>query len=185
MKYWDPSVSLSQKLHIFATQQIPVLATFPSDPQFFTRLEEAPHNFFAKLGVLRQGKWCASHQMKFFCYFFVLFSFLLTWLLNHHGEIGTKTSHVTLNEFKWTVNLKWKLSLLSDGSRQMFFIQIFQAVHGAGADLHGLTFLTTLLHPRSVGQIRLKSKDPLDPPVIDPNYLDDPEDVEHLLYGTD
>ena len=48
-----------------------------------------------------------------------------------------------------------------------------------------LTFLTTLLHPRSVGQIRLKSKDPLDPPVIDPNYLDDPEDVEHLLYGTD
>ena len=55
MKYWDLSVFLRQKLYVFATQQIPVLATFPilfhSDPQFFTRLEEAPHNFFAKLGV--------------------------------------------------------------------------------------------------------------------------------------
>ncbi|XP_052710386.1 glucose dehydrogenase [FAD, quinone]-like [Crassostrea angulata] len=40
-----------------------------------------------------------------------------------------------------------------------------------------------LLHPKSRGTIRLQSTDPFDPPLIDPNYLDHPDDVKDLLKG--
>ncbi len=62
-------------------------------------------------------------------------------------------------------------------------LQIFRALHGMEANLHGVTFLPTLLHPRSEGRIFLGSANPLDPPKIDPNYLDHSQDVENLLFG--
>ncbi|XP_048768051.1 glucose dehydrogenase [FAD, quinone]-like isoform X2 [Ostrea edulis] len=40
-----------------------------------------------------------------------------------------------------------------------------------------------LLHPKSKGTIRLRSRDPFDPPLIDPNYLDHPDDAKILLKG--
>lgn len=40
-----------------------------------------------------------------------------------------------------------------------------------------------LLHPKSKGTIRLQSSDPFDPPLIDPNYLDHPDDVKAFLRG--
>lgn len=40
-----------------------------------------------------------------------------------------------------------------------------------------------LLHPKSRGTIQLQSSDPLDPPLIDPNYLDHPDDLKALLKG--
>lgn len=40
-----------------------------------------------------------------------------------------------------------------------------------------------LLHPKSRGTIRLQSTDPFDPPLIDPNYLDHPDDIKDLLKG--
>jgi len=39
----------------------------------------------------------------------------------------------------------------------------------------------SLAKPNSVGNIKLKSRDYNDPPLIDPNYLDDPTDVPRLL----
>ncbi|KAI0749699.1 GMC oxidoreductase [Daedaleopsis nitida] len=42
--------------------------------------------------------------------------------------------------------------------------------------LHGV-----LLRPTSTGTIRLKSRDPQEPPVIDPNYLSSPNDVAVLV----
>ncbi|XP_062603385.1 alcohol dehydrogenase [acceptor]-like isoform X1 [Saccostrea cucullata] len=42
-----------------------------------------------------------------------------------------------------------------------------------------------LLHPKSRGTIRLQSTDPFDAPLIDPNYLDHPDDMKTLLKGID
>lgn len=40
-----------------------------------------------------------------------------------------------------------------------------------------------LLRPRSRGSVRLRSDDPLDPPLIELPNLDDPTDVERLVEG--
>ncbi len=47
----------------------------------------------------------------------------------------------------------------------------------------GVSILPTLLHPRSRGEVRLASADPLAPPVIDPNFLSDEKDLEQLVKG--
>ena len=49
----------------------------------------------------------------------------------------------------------------------------------------GVTLATVVLQPRSVGEVRLSSADPLAPPEIDPRYLTDPEgyDARILLEG--
>ncbi len=50
---------------------------------------------------------------------------------------------------------------------------------------HGLTLAVVLLQPRSVGTVTARSRDPLDPPAIDPRYLTDPsgQDVRTLIHG--
>jgi len=47
----------------------------------------------------------------------------------------------------------------------------------------GCTLNTYYLRPRSRGSVRLKSADPADPPLIDPNYLADPHDLEMMVKG--
>ncbi|XP_052710371.1 glucose dehydrogenase [FAD, quinone]-like isoform X2 [Crassostrea angulata] len=48
----------------------------------------------------------------------------------------------------------------------------------------GIFFTTNiLLQPKSRGTIRLQSTDPFDPPLIDPNYLDHPDDITNFLKG--
>jgi choline dehydrogenase-like flavoprotein len=46
---------------------------------------------------------------------------------------------------------------------------------------HGAAISPVGLYPRSRGRVRLASADPFAPPVIDPNLLDVPEDMEPLL----
>ena len=45
------------------------------------------------------------------------------------------------------------------------------------------TLAPTLLHPRSRGYVKLRSTDPSDPPLIQPNYLSAREDVDILIEG--
>ncbi len=47
----------------------------------------------------------------------------------------------------------------------------------------GVTLHAVLLRPRSVGWVRLRSADPSDPPLINPNYLGEESDVRHLVQG--
>lgn len=48
---------------------------------------------------------------------------------------------------------------------------------------HGYTLMTCHLHPRSRGRIQLQSADPLNDPLIDPNYLSVASDLEALVIG--
>ncbi|XP_070540936.1 alcohol dehydrogenase [acceptor]-like isoform X2 [Ptychodera flava] len=47
----------------------------------------------------------------------------------------------------------------------------------------GCLFLVGLLHPKSVGNLRLRSRDPVDYPIIDPHYLENPDDVKTMIRG--
>jgi choline dehydrogenase-like flavoprotein len=47
----------------------------------------------------------------------------------------------------------------------------------------GVTLNSTLMRPRSRGTVRLKSADPRDAPLIDPNYWEDPYDREVSIKG--
>jgi choline dehydrogenase len=46
-----------------------------------------------------------------------------------------------------------------------------------------LTVLPTLIYPKSRGEVRLASSDPLAAPRIDPHYLEEPDDARLLLEG--
>ena len=47
----------------------------------------------------------------------------------------------------------------------------------------GFSIMPVLLHPRSRGALTLASKSPFDPPLIDPNFLADRQDIDILLEG--
>ena len=55
------------------------------------------------------------------------------------------------------------------------------AQHLKGDDQWTTAILPTLLHPKSKGEITLASRDPLDHPLINPNYLAEKEDVRKLV----
>ena len=48
---------------------------------------------------------------------------------------------------------------------------------------HGLSVHACLLHPKSVGQLKLASADPMEPPLIDPAFLTHPDDIKTLIEG--
>ncbi|XP_064610228.1 L-sorbose 1-dehydrogenase-like [Liolophura sinensis] len=48
---------------------------------------------------------------------------------------------------------------------------------------NGFNLLPILLHPKSQGTVKLKSADPHEDPLIDPNYLDHPDDVRVMMEG--
>lgn len=54
---------------------------------------------------------------------------------------------------------------------------------GAATPEHGYTLGVALVRPRSRGTLRLAEPDISTPPLIDPNYLDDPRDLEALTNG--
>lgn len=46
-----------------------------------------------------------------------------------------------------------------------------------------ITIAPVLLHPKSTGEVKLKSSNPLDEPIIDPKYLSNKDDVFTLIKG--
>ncbi|XP_035224978.1 LOW QUALITY PROTEIN: uncharacterized protein LOC118197557 [Stegodyphus dumicola] len=61
--------------------------------------------------------------------------------------------------------------------------EVFQSVYGPYEGKPWLGCLSHLLQPRSRGTIRLRSTDPYDSPFIDPNYFDDPQDIQDVVDG--
>lgn len=56
----------------------------------------------------------------------------------------------------------------------------FLAEHG---NIEGFNFIVSITNPKSRGTVRLKSSDPFDYPLIDPQYLTDKRDVENFIGG--
>jgi choline dehydrogenase len=50
-------------------------------------------------------------------------------------------------------------------------------------DMDSFTIMPTLVKPKSSGEIKLRDKNPLSQPIIDPMYLKDPRDVKVLIEG--
>jgi choline dehydrogenase len=67
---------------------------------------------------------------------------------------------------------------------QFHFAPVYFINHGfTRPQGHGFMIGPTLIHPKSRGCIQLRSADPLAAPLIQPQYLSDPEDLEILLAG--
>lgn len=67
---------------------------------------------------------------------------------------------------------------------QLLFAPAFFMEHGfQNPDGHGFSMGPTLIRPRSRGEISLRSADPLQPPIIQPNYCSEPNDMRLLLEG--
>jgi choline dehydrogenase len=67
---------------------------------------------------------------------------------------------------------------------QLFFAPAYYLNHGFWRpEGHGFTVVAALLRPQSRGCISLASSDPLDPPVIQPDYLREAADLQTLLEG--
>lgn len=70
---------------------------------------------------------------------------------------------------------------------QWHFIPIYFTDHGQkllpAFKHYAYTLLTCYLHPKSRGEITLQSSDPLIPPNINPNYLDNNDDLDMLITG--
>jgi len=62
-------------------------------------------------------------------------------------------------------------------------VKTWDAVHANPPSTEGLTIFPVLLHPRSRGTVRLRSSDPDEPPLINPNYLAEDIDVKILAEG--
>lgn len=45
------------------------------------------------------------------------------------------------------------------------------------------SLFATLVRPKSRGWLRLRSADPSDPPIIDPQYYNHPDDVKVMIEG--
>ena len=68
------------------------------------------------------------------------------------------------------VQLHFVIALMDDHGRRLHW--------GYGYSCH-----VCLLRPKSVGQVGLKSADPYDAPLIDPNFFGDPTDLDGMLRG--
>jgi choline dehydrogenase len=67
---------------------------------------------------------------------------------------------------------------------ELLFAPSFFVDHGFGNPPgHGFTIGVVLLHPESTGSLKLRSANPTDAPLIDPNYLSSENDVQVMIAG--
>jgi choline dehydrogenase len=67
---------------------------------------------------------------------------------------------------------------------QLYFAPAYYIEHGfVRPPGHGFSLGVCLLRPRSHGEITLASRDPLQPPRVQPRYLEDPADLPPLIAG--
>jgi choline dehydrogenase len=103
---------------------------------------------------------------------------LAAWLLRGRGPL-------TSNVAEAAAFVRTEGSLRAPDLELIFAPVLFEEEGTVPPSQDGVTLATVVLQPRSVGEVRLSSRDPLAPPEIDPRYLSDPEgyDARILLEG--
>ncbi|XP_013405466.1 uncharacterized protein LOC106170227 isoform X3 [Lingula anatina] len=101
--------------------------------------------------------------------------------LKHVTLAGGKNPEVELFMILGTYGSSGKKDLNPFFQAMHFKPEVFEAIHGGRAGMHGFSIFPILLHPKSRGTIRLKSTDPFEHPEIDPHYLEHPDDVKVMV----
>lgn len=60
---------------------------------------------------------------------------------------------------------------------------VYQQIYGPYENKTILWCLSSMLHPKSNGYVSIRSSSPYDPPVIDPNYFEHPDDIKDTISG--
>ncbi|GBL80370.1 hypothetical protein AVEN_244581-1, partial [Araneus ventricosus] len=92
------------------------------------------------------------------------------------------------------VSARWKVEGQGGRKRSLFSFmnlttnfmpedEAYDTIFGPYENDSMLFCCAQLLHPKSRGTVRLQSSDPYDPPLIDPNYFDDPSDIDNVVAG--
>lgn len=106
------------------------------------------------------------------------FANLARWLVRRRGPL-------TSNVAEAAAFVRTSADMSAPDLELVFAPVLFEEEGLVRPSRHGVTIASVLLQPRSVGEVRLSSPDPDDPPVIDPCYLTDPggHDVAVLTDG--
>ena len=98
------------------------------------------------------------------------------WFAKREGKLTSNfaESHAFVNLFTDSivpdVQLEFVIGLVDDHSRKLHY--------GHGYSIH-----SSIMHPKSRGTIRLADANPVNAPLIDPNYLSHPDDLQVMLLG--
>lgn len=109
---------------------------------------------------------------------------LVQWLITHKGALTVSPleayAFMTINGAK-SVNLQFHFAPLHIGDAQNN-VDVYNTKTYPTVD--GYTILPSLVKPKSRGYVALKSANPLDEPIIQPNFLSEEEDLKTLVDGT-
>ncbi len=103
---------------------------------------------------------------------------LVRWLLGGRGPLSSNVAEAV-------AFVKTDPALAAPDLELLFAPVLFEEEGLQKPSAHGFTIASILLQPRSSGEVRLRSADPLAAPVIDPRYLTegDGDDIRVLLEG--
>jgi len=95
------------------------------------------------------------------------------------------TDPVIFPSEKFTNKIEDTASTPGGPDLELFYMPIAFTEHGFGPIAKGdsISMGATVLRPTSLGSVTLKSNDPLEPPVVDPNYLATQHDIDVLARG--
>lgn len=119
--------------------------------------------------------------------------------MTHIFKVHLQLHRIYIFKIQGNGNLDHKIvpwifySLQTTSSSMSFFILIHilcsscKALTDENIEGKGQLFTIGIMapqHPKSIGEIRLRSTDPFDHPVIDPKYLEDPYDMGCFIRGS-
>ena len=194
-----------RKHYIKARKEIILSAGAINSPQILMLSGVGPNNHLSSLGIrvnanLPVGQNLQDHQLAFlfnkinFPYSITESMYESWWTKFRYTVLGTGLlaesssggfgffySDKAQREKKYTDVQFAFLSVFADSNYFNFKDEVVKEQLAKGPNEHGFTSAVILTHPESKGTITLKSDDPFDYPVLDPQYLTDQRDVKKFI----